>query len=434
MDKNLKSFLDLLKPKGDYTKTDIQNYVELSAGKIRAALLTKNQQELFPIFNLIEDKDSSVGAEIEKRTSSIINKFFTHELGSKEDENIEEIIKASVEARIFGISLLELYVKDDFSIGISKVDRDFIRIQGNKPFLKIKDKDYEAKEPRFMSITAKPVLIKLLWLVYAKHFVLSHYLKFTEFLGVPPLIANSSSGDEKIIELMAQALSNIKSGSYAVVGPQDVVKVLEGRGNQADFMEFVRYCDAEISKVINGSVLSSNISATGSFAMSQTHELNRKDILAGDVKFAVRNAAKIYAKFGKTPNLNIQIEKDDDLLKRAQVLQILDPLGYSMSAEDLAKEFDLPLPTQSGNANLRLSKNAKTKSLFLDEIDKAAFNANTKKQEDEIKGYIEELLINAESFEEVYENILQKYPNINLEAIEDMLETMIANAHIKGML
>lgn len=461
----IKYMLESLRPRGDYSKTDIQNYSELSSGKIRAALLTKNQQEMFSVFSLIEDKDSSVGAECEKRISSITNKFFTHSLGEDENENIEELIKASVEARVFGFGLIELYLKDDASLGVSKVDREFIRFEENKPHLNVKGKDIVAKPPFYLSITAKPVLLKVLWIVYAKHYVLSQYLKFTEFLGVPPLIGNSASGDEKVISLMAEAFKNLRSGSYGVFGPNDTVKVLEGRGSQADFMEFVRYCDGEIAKVINGSVLSSNVSSTGSFAMSKVHDYNRKEILAGDVKFAAREVQNFYKTFGKKADLNIQIEKDSDLLQRAQVLSILHPMGYQMSPKDMAKEFDLPEPVKnsnfrnSPNSNLERNNNldcasnlsplggcrecnsrsqgglgSPEKLKFLDEIDKAAFGANTKDEEVQIEKAIMDIVKNADSFEEVYENMLQAFPSAGIDAIEDTLEKIIANAHIKGML
>ena len=197
-------------------------------------------------------------------------------------------------------------------------------------------------------------------------------------------------------------------------------------------MEFVRYCDGEIAKVINGSVLSSNVSSTGSFAMSKVHDYNRKEILAGDVKFAAREVQNFYKTFGKKADLNIQIEKDSDLLQRAQVLSILHPMGYQMSPKDMAKEFDLPEPVN--NLNFKLEKNAKEKRLFLDEIDKAAFGANTKDEEVQIEKAIMDIVKNADSFEEVYENMLQAFPGADLDAVEEVLEKIIANAHIKGVL
>ncbi|MFW5613129.1 MAG: phage portal protein family protein [Campylobacter hyointestinalis] len=436
MDKNIKEFITLLRPKGEYLKTDMTNYVLLSASKISAALLTKEQNELFPIFSLIDDKDSSVGAEVLKRISSLTNKFFTHDLDASENENIEQIIKASVEARLFGLSVLEIYIKDDMSIGIAHIERDFISIKDNKPFLRVGKNDYEVRSPRFILLRQKPVLIKLIWCVYAKHFVLSHYLKFTEFLGVPPLIGNSSNGDEKVIEAMASALENLKSGGYAVLGSNDVIKVLEGRGSQADFMEFVRYCDAEIAKVINGSVLSSNTNgASGSLAMSRTHDENRKEILAGDMKFATRMTENIYASLGKKANLNIQIEKDSDLLARAQTLQILHSMGYAMNVEDLAREFDLPaIKVANGKSQANLTKNTKSKAIYLDEFDRASDQKNTRKEECQISDIVGELLNECESFEEVEDKFLSLYPHLDLSEFENELGKAIENATLKGLL
>ena len=366
----MKKIERLLKPKGDYTKTDLEGYADLSSSKIRSALLQKKSAHLFKIFNLIENKDSSLGAEIFKRTESLCNKFFTHDLGSEHDENIEELIRASVMSRIYGLSVVEIYLKEDMSLGFALLPREVLKIEDGEDgarervLLKVGKSEFEAKEPRFLILRENPVLLRLLWIVYAKHFVLSHYLKFTEFLGVPPLIANASSGDERTISQIAEALSHIKSGSFAVVGAQDMIRVLEGRGSQADFMEFVRYCDAEIAKVINGSILSSNTQSNGSYAMSQTHELNRHDILAGDMKAASRLVAQVYKRLELTPNLNIQIEKDEDLLKRAQMLQILHQMGYEMSKEAISREFDLPLEDGAKNARMQTQTSTPEQSTF----------------------------------------------------------------------
>ena len=423
---DLRSLIKLLRPKGAYSKTDVAGYVELSPSKIRAALLTKQQNYLFPAFSLIMDKDSAVGAEIEKRLSSVENKFFTHDLGEDQNENIEQIIKAAVSARIFGLSVLEVYA--------------------DEPYLRIGSRDIEAKEPFFIVVRQEdPALLKILWLVFAKHFVLSHYLKFVEFLGVPPLIGNSSSGDENVITQMAEALEGIKSGSYAVLGPNDIIKVLEGRGSQADFMEFVRYCDAEIAKVINGSVLSSNANTaqSGSYAMSKTHEQNRAEIVAADVKFASRLVERIYARLGKKANLNIQIEKDVDLLQRAQMLQILHELGYEMSPEDMAKEFDLPPSAKATPKNVddkpaaqadaeKNSANAAKQAKYLTEIERQTAQHDFSSSGGQIRAYVNSVVDKAQTYEQAYE-ILAKNPlGFKLDALEEELFRVIANAEILG--
>lgn len=440
---DLRSLIKLLRPKGAYSKTDVAGYVELSPSKIRVALLTKQQNYLFPAFSLIMDKDSAVGAEIEKRLSSVENKFFTHDLGEDQNENIEQIIKAAVSARIFGLSVLEVYADEDANIKFDVVDRIYINIVENKPYLRIGSRDIEAKEPFFIVVRQEdPALLKILWLVFAKHFVLSHYLKFVEFLGVPPLIGNSSSGDENVITQMAEALEGIKSGSYAVLGPNDIIKVLEGRGSQADFMEFVRYCDAEIAKVINGSVLSSNANTaqSGSYAMSKTHEQNRAEIVAADVKFASRLVERIYARLGKRANLNIQIEKDVDLLQRAQMLQILHELGYEMSPQDMAKEFDLPPSAKAtdakegdgSNGRIGAEKNSASAAKYLTEIERQTAQHDFSSLGGQIRAYVNSVVDKAQTYEQAYE-ILAKNPlGFKLDALEEELFRVIANAEILG--
>ncbi|MFX4243610.1 phage portal protein family protein, partial [Aliarcobacter butzleri] len=78
-----------------------------------------------------------------------------------------------------------------------------------------------------------------------------------------------------------------------VFGQNDLVKVLEGKGNQSDFMEYVRYCDSEIAKTVNGASLGSNVSKRGSYAQSKSHEENRTEIVNSDSKYATRIATKL---------------------------------------------------------------------------------------------------------------------------------------------
>ncbi|MDQ7084433.1 MAG: hypothetical protein Q9M36_05675 [Sulfurovum sp.] len=51
------------------------------------------------------------------------------------------------------------------------------------------------------------------------------------------------------------------------MGKDDVVKILEGKGTQQDFLEFVRYADEQIAKSISGSVLSGTATKTGTQAL-----------------------------------------------------------------------------------------------------------------------------------------------------------------------
>lgn len=429
MDK--KTIRQLLTPKGSYNSNDMEHYTQLSAGKIAAALKTKDPCHYMPLFHLIEDKDTSVGSEVEKRVSSIENKFYTHALDMKYNDSIEEIIKASVQSKIYGVAIVELYINSDGEFAYSLVPKEYYYFEEGKVMLQKGKIKFIPKEPNFFILKTKPVLLKVLWLVYAKHFVLSHYLKFAEFLGVPPLIVNAHSSDSDVIDGITHAVKQIKSGDFAVLGAEDIVKVLEGRGNQADFMEFIRYVDSEIAKSLNGASLGSNTSSTGgSYAQSKSHEDNRAEITKSDVRFATRVANLLFEHLDMDLGLNIQIEKDIDLKARAETLQILKRMGYDMTPEQIAYEFDLPTPATKEANKKRLSLNSKE---LADEIlEDKSFNDELQKSEEEILKTIEKLASQCDTYEELYEKLSFHYKEMEFIKLDEMMFKAINSNIIKG--
>ena len=430
MTKELKT---ILSHKGTYAANDMENYSEISPGKIKSAILYKTPFHYMPLFDLLEQKDTSIGSECEKRAMSTENKFFTTDF-PKYDESVEEIIKASVHAKIFGISLVELYIDENGDFAFSMVPREYYNFdEENRIYLKSGKNKIFPKEPNFYIIKTKPVLLKTLWIAYAKHFVLSHYLKFAEFLGVPPIIANAHSSEKDTIASISLAIRNLKSGGYAVLGENDIIKVLEGRGNQSDFMEFVKYCDAEIAKVLNGASLGSNTSKSGSYAQSKSHEENRLEIVKGDIKFATRVTKFLFQKIDISINLNIQTEKDTDLLQRAQTLEILKTLGYELTGEQIAYEFDLPAPTQK-QENSRLSFNSKTPRDNIDLVlEDDSFEEELLNSEKEILKEIEKTLSESKTYEEAYEKLIFNYRNLEFKKLDELLFKAIASSDLKGV-
>ena len=421
--------------KGAYSTNDMENYSEISAGRIKNAILHKTPYYYMPLFDLLEQKDTSVGSECDKRKLSSENKFFTSAY-PKYDESIEEIIKASVNARIFGISVIELYLDENGDFAFYMVPREYYNFDEEKGlYLKSGKNKIFPKEPNFYIIKHTPVLLKTLWIAYSKHFVLSHYLKFAEFLGVPPLIVNASSSDAETIASISAATKNLKSSSYAVFGQNDLVKVLEGKGNQSDFMEFVRYCDSEIAKTVDGASLGSNVSKSGSYAQSKSHEENRTEIVNSDIKYATRIATKLFKKIDIDIKLNIAVEKDKELLDRAKTLEILKNLGYEMSGEQLAKEFDLPVPIKKEELkeNKRVSINSKIPRDNIDLIlEDDTFLEDLQQSENEILTTLQKLLNECKSFEEVHEKISLNYKDINFKKLEEMIFKAVALSQIRG--
>lgn len=461
MNTDIKKELAKIKSQGAYTKTDMTGYSELTSGKIKAALITKKPELLYPIFSLIEDKDTAVGSELRKRRSTVRGKYITHDLPKSQASSIYNITNAAIDAIMYGHGLVELYLDSSMEFRFAHIDKEMFYFSEKGLELKSGKTLFAPKEPRFILFRQKPLLTNLIWLTFAKHFVLSHYMKFTEFLGVPPIVVNASSSEEEVIEEIYSALKGLNSGSFAILGKEDVVKVLEGRGSQADFLEFVRYCDAEIAKCINGSVLSSNTSANGSLAQAKVHEANRYEIIADDARFVESCINQCFAMLGTEANAQILIEKDIDLLARAQMLAILNPMGYVMSPEQIAKEFDLPMPVNNATPANNLSSNfAQSPKLgtqraahaasgflahniaqtstpkFLDRFDagvnSADFKAALNGVERDINKTLNSLLASSNSYEEAFEELLSKYPDTHFDTLEELMFNAIANSQILG--
>ncbi len=420
-----KEFINSIKPKGAYSKTDFTKYVELSAGKIRVALLNKNPEYLLPIFNLIEDKDSSVGCELEKRVLSTLNKEYTCTLDEKYISSIYDITKASLECKLFGIAVLELYLDENQNFAYRHISREYFNYREDKVYLKSGKKEFVAKSPRFIILRKKPVLIKLIWIVYAKHFVLSHYLKFTEFLGVPPLIGHSHSSDKEVIELMDEALKNLKSGAYGIFGSEDMIKILEGRGTQEDFLKFIEYADNEIAKVINGQTLTSNSGKSGSYALGKIHENTRREIINSDIKDVNFYVNYCFNFIGMSAGFKIPLLKNSADLGRVQTFQILTNMGYEVDEEQMSNELNVKLkhnPTQ-------LQKNSKT--IYMDSFERSIHQKNFNESKD-IEEMITNLLNSSESYDEAYDKAIDLFGEENIQKIEIALSNSITNSSLKG--
>lgn len=430
MEKIEKAF-GLLRAGGEYTKTDLALYTELSAGKIKTALINDDPAYRFPIYNLIELKDTSFSSEVEKRFDTLEGKFFTSNIDKHYDESIEEIILSSLDATIWGYGVVEAYLDENVKLCFRRVEKEYFFFKEKKLYLKdANGKEFEPKAPRYLIFKKRAKALKLLWLIFAKHFVLSHYMKFAEFLGIPPIIVNASSSEKETVSAIAEGMKRLKSASYAVLGKEDMVKLLEGKGSQADFMEFVKYVDTETAKSINGSTLSSNAGKTGSLALGQVHEANRYEITSKDAKAAMRCIAKAFAIFNINAEVTILVEKDKDLYQRAQTLDILGRNGFRMEPEQIAKEFDFPVPVNNNVLSKKsLSKNAKANELPADQFE--AFTPPSK-HEEEIKRALNAILKEANSYEEAFDQLVKAFPHFKIESLEKELEKVVTNSMILG--
>lgn len=70
-----------------------------------------------------------------------------------------------------------------------------------------------------------------------------------------------------------------------VFGADDQLDLLSGNVDKDAFLNFIRYCDENISKAINGQVLAGNAVEKGTQALGTVHENISKAFLEFDARF-----------------------------------------------------------------------------------------------------------------------------------------------------
>lgn len=375
--------------------------------------------------------DSHIAGEVQRRKLALQGSYYE----CKADIILWDTIETLFEAIICGAELFEIYMENgkmlfepytDSVLQYSKDDGFFVQTSTNQ---KLNPKE---DSRLYLVTTRKAALFPLIWIFAAKHYVLSNYMGFTKLLGIPPIVVTADSSDATDIYAIADMVEQLVSASIGVFSKDTLVKLLEGKGSQADFLEFVKYCDTEISLNIVGNTLSGNTSANGgAYAQAKVHQDSFAAITKADTIFTETHVNALLGRCGKTKDFKYIIEAEKDLKTRAEVLKILKELGYEVRDDYIEKEFDLPAKSTPQITANRKEANAKEPNTA-DKIDEEAIAADTRPIEREIAERMEAILANTKSFEQAHAALIAAYPDIELAQLEATLERLIANSYIQG--
>lgn len=341
-------------------------YQDLSVRRIKTILAGGDINELTALYRIMLTKDSHIASEIKRRKSRVRAQNMVAKSSNEKTQAALDALFATSEpkktldkllsALEYGFFVGQLYY--DTQLHLNPIHQTHLYYdQQGFYFYDAQGAGYRLDD-RFMafSLFEQPLreaslLYSLIHLFTAKHFVLGNYLKFAELLGVPPIIINTTDSDASS-EIIKNAL-DLKSGGVGVFAKDDMVKVLEGKGTQAEFMEFIKYCDSQISLVISGNTLTSNSDGKGSLALGKVHENSQQYITQEDCYFfadqlEVYLGLRLALEGFDTTDLQVsfEFEKDTDLKARAETLAILANMGVDIPIDYINSEFNLPTDTQ----------------------------------------------------------------------------------------
>jgi phage gp29-like protein len=291
------------------------------------------------------------------------------------------------------------------------------------------------------NITDYALMRKLLFICLIKHAVITSNMNYYENLGVPPIIVQYDSSDEKEIKELLKQIQNLRSGSAAIFPKETLITLLEGKGAKPDFLEFIKYCDNAISSMVIGNVLSGNTQEKGSYAMAKVHDNRRKDYLQFDAKLlsvTINNflALVVSLNFGTAKPFKFEFdtgdETDEELLSR--VYLNLSQAGYEIPVEHIETVFKIQGITKKESVSYEQNRrelNAKESNKPLTKIDKGI--EELKVGENNISIKLAKILRQSGSYEEAYEIIMNEYEGEEFDELEDELTNAIANSGILAM-
>ncbi len=141
-------------------------------------------------------------------------------------------------------------------------------------------------QPTYLNPYGEAVLSRCYWPITFKKQLMSHMMTFAEKYGMPYLIGyyDAIMGGQKAATELVTALDGLYADGVAAIPSPSRAEILDSAKQAAIdvFMSGIVFYNAEVSKAILSQTLTTEQGATGSYAMSQTHLMVRKDVVDSD--------------------------------------------------------------------------------------------------------------------------------------------------------
>jgi phage gp29-like protein len=307
------------------------------------------------------------------------------------------------------------------------------------------------------------------WMYLFKNYSIKDWVSFAEIYGMPLRLGKydtgASKGDKRAL---IQALRSLGSDAAGIISKNTEVEFVEAMKNaKGDIYETLsNFCNREISKGILGQTLSIDTAgSTGTYSAAKAHELVRQDLREADAKSL---AATIQSQlivplvgfnFGwdiakkSCPKFKINVYKSEDLYKTAETYDKLVNMGLEISQDHVYKKFGVAKPKE-GEKTLKPPKyqqvnqieNKATTQVFPFKKENKEFTPEQEEIEglvdtavnqaqgvyDEYIKTIKEVIVNAQSYEEIQEKLFDLYDDLDSGDLEELTARVFFVADLYG--
>jgi len=215
--------------------------------------------------------------------------------------------------------------------------------------------------PEQGSLLRAGVLRTLLWIFLFKNYTIKDWVSFVEVYGQPYRVGKYPVGaGEEYKDVLTQAVIGIATDAGAVI-PQNMeieFKEVNRTGSVQAYEKFAGFCNAEISKIILGQTLTSDVGrgGGGAFALGKVHADVRQDILEADcvdLEETLNSTLVVWItefNFGKQvryPEFKIFCEPEEDLKTLAETHKaVIVDMGLPVAKDFLYEKYNIPRPAE----------------------------------------------------------------------------------------
>ncbi len=301
------------------------------------------------------------------------------------------------------------------------------------------------------------LLSRCFWPVMFKRGGIKFWIKFLEKYGMPFIFGRYPRGansDEKS-ELLSNLARMVQDA--VAVGPEGSGIELVGGGEKSKssgdaFQALKKEMDREMSKVIMGQTLTTEVGERGSYAASRTHGEVRSEFLEADqmlIKTVMDEIAKIYAavnsqgveppvfSFFEEADSKKEFAERDEILSRGGNIEFKESYyirqyGYQKDDFNIVENRN-PGADRSGGAfsefaqGRRFSPNQQRIEDMVGELIERAENSLSGAEAAILKA-----VEGARSYEEAMERVLELYPDMDMKLFAEHMEHGVLAANLFG--
>ncbi len=284
-------------------KKRVLREVSFEIKDIRTALTlcnaeTPDRSKLFEIFRYIK-RDGNLKSQIRVAITKVRSEPWQIYLNGEPDEEatvkvkkrwFNDVIRYIVESELDGFSVVEFWKIDAATGNVAEVvkfnpenisiESQEILIEGtvNGPKLSYKDMAWQYDLLEFGTRKDLGLLLECAYNILWKFYSRSDYSRASEKAGMPVLVVRADTNNKGELDDLEARAANFGTDGYMILQKSDEVDLLERKGQRFHdvYLDNMKYCDSEVSKIINGQTGTSEEKAFAGSA--QVHERVLEDI------------------------------------------------------------------------------------------------------------------------------------------------------------